>query len=141
MVYILIFVEKVIIANIEADNTPHNRKQKHFFGVAVQKIWDTLPTRKIDAEALHSVMQEFHKYASQNVEVCVRGLLNTSLVLLDYLRRLAPDHKNNIADAESRVVQILQGYDPDISDKDSQDLGEQIGKLMIEYLEKVCTLP
>ena len=134
----MIFIEKVVVANLEADPTSVNKKSYHFFGVAIQRIWDTLPTNKINAVEVSWFLQHCYSLASQDDKVCVRALLNSSLVLIDSLKDLVPNHIKELGDAESWIFKMLEQYDPEIDHNDSQELGAKIAVEILKYLENPC---
>lgn len=136
----MIFIEKVINANVEADPSPTCKKSSYLFGVAVQKIWDSFPTKKINAVEVSWFLQHCYSLASQEDNVCVRALLNTNLVLIDSLKELIPSHINNLRDMEACIFKMLEQYDPNVEHSDSQKLGEHIANTILTFLEKPCTL-
>lgn len=123
---------------MDADPSAVNKRSLHFFGVAVQKIWNTLPTRKINAIEVSWFLQHCYSLASQEEGVCVRALLNSSLVLIDSLKDLVPNHIQELRDAESWIFKMLEQYDPKIDHKDSQELGAKIAVEILKYLENPC---
>jgi hypothetical protein len=134
----MIFIEKVVIANAEADPIKRIKKNQYLFGVAAQKIWDSIPTGSLEEVRLYETLQEFYKFASQRQDVCVRALLNTGLVLTDHLKSLIPQNKNSLLDIEASIFRLLQEYDPDLADDTSQKVGEEIAANILQHLEKEC---
>jgi hypothetical protein len=138
-IVILIFIEKVVTANAKADPLKNIRKQKYLFESNIQHVWDCLPKEDVDSEYVSSSLKQIYFFASRRDAVCVRTLLNTSLVLLNHLKDLVGDNfpSTHLLSVESAIFEILKTYDPEIKHDESQAVGSELADEILTYLESL----
>lgn len=136
IVCLLVFIEKVVTANVKADPQKEVRRCYYMFGSYIQKVWDALPTMQVSAERTSKVLQDTYLFASRRDAVCVRTLLNTCLVLLNHLKDILPE-KENLQNAEGAIFMLLGLYDPNVDHEESQRVGEEIATEILSYMESL----
>ena len=137
IIVILIFAEKVITANANADPTKTIKKQRYLFDASIQHIWDCLPKEDVPSDNISSALRMIYNFASRRDAVCVRTLLNTSLELINHLKTFVidPFPLAHLLNVESSVYKILQEYDPNISHDESYKTGVELADEILAYLE------
>lgn len=137
IICILIFLEKVVVANANADPKKEIKKQRYLFDSNVQKFWDCLPKVAIDTKAVSQALVEMHNFASRRDAVCVRVLLNTCLVLINHIKDslIYPSHVAYVLMMESAVFNILGEYDPEVKHAESIQIGYELAEEILNHLE------
>lgn len=137
VICILIFLEKVVVANANADPTKEIKKQRYLFDASVQKFWDALPKRQINSKAISDALIMMYNFASRRDAVCVRVLLNTCLVLVNHIkdRLIHPQHITYVLNMEDSIFKILSIYDPKVTHGVSITIGDELAEEILNHLE------
>jgi hypothetical protein len=137
LVCIFVYVEKVVNANAKADPMKSIKKQQYLFGANIKALWDALPDHKVSSFEVSKCLVQIYNFASRRDAVCVRTLLNACLVLLNHVKDLGIYHNHDayFGGAESAVCKLLEHYDPNLDHDKSQEMGDEIAKEILAYLE------